>query len=199
MPTALRVADVARGVITERVRQTRRGVPHPPEDWLAKGTGGTMGMINSSLRAENQALRDEVQFLRKALAEARQRAGFPSDDVEEPVFTERPTKVQILKERRSSLGELPFIGRAEKIVEGVLPLAAAFDKFDGDGSGGIDGNELRAALEYLGVPVTSEQASSIRETPMLEPVCGALAANLPRCFASILLPQCGNTTTTPIG
>jgi len=118
-----------------------------------------MGLVNSHLRAENVALREEVTFLRKQLMEERKRNAASGAD--SPPETDRPNLEAIKMERRSSLGALPILGRADKIVSGVLPLAAAFDKFDDDKSGGIDIKELRAALEYLGVSVTSDQASNI--------------------------------------
>ena len=64
-------------------------------------------------------------------------------------------------ERGSSLGATPILARADNMMQGVLPLAAAFDRFDGDRSGGIDVTELRAALEFLGVAVSSDQATNI--------------------------------------
>ena len=43
----------------------------------------------------------------------------------------------------------------------MLPLAAAFDRFDKDCSGGISVQELRPALEYLGVADSSAAAECI--------------------------------------
>jgi len=65
-----------------------------------------------------------------------------------------------MSERRSSFGELPLgpLMRAQGITAGVLPLADAFDRFDGNGSGGIDVGELRSALQYLGVSCSPAQA-----------------------------------------
>lgn len=71
-----------------------------------------------------------------------------------------PSDDSIKKERRLSLGEIPTILRAENATSGVLPLAAAFDRFDRDRSGGITLKELVPALEYLGV-AGSEQAAAL--------------------------------------
>ena len=75
-----------------------------------------------------------------------------------------PSVDDIIAERRMSLGEIPIaINRADHITQGVLPLAAAFDRFDSDASGGISVSELRKALEYLGVENGAEQADAILE------------------------------------
>ena len=147
-----------------------------------------MGLTISCDSRSKVALRKELETLKIQLAEARlaaqaPRAGgvtvdaivaslshaspssaSPSRDLPSPPPepSDRPySKAAIMKERRASLGQLPFVGRAEEISGGVLPLAAAFDKFDADGSGGIDVEELRKALEYLGVSSDSTQAAAI--------------------------------------
>lgn len=54
--------------------------------------------------------------------------------------------------------------RADNMANSVLPLAAAFDKFDEDSSGGIDANELRGALRYLGIGVDTVQAQALLDS-----------------------------------
>ena len=71
------------------------------------------------------------------------------------------SRSDVMAERQKSLGQLPILMRAENVVQGVLPLAAAFDKFDGDGSGGICVSELRSALDYLGVENGGAQADAL--------------------------------------
>ena len=79
------------------------------------------------------------------------------------LFDQQSSREEINAEREE-LKSVHFLGRAQGLMSGVLPLAAAFDKFDEDGSGGIDSQELRKALEYLGVDVGSnEKAQAILE------------------------------------
>lgn len=73
----------------------------------------------------------------------------------------RPSKEEVIKERRNALGEKHYVGQADEMLMGVLPLAAAFDKFDNDQSSGLDGGELRSALEHMGIDATSQQAGAI--------------------------------------
>ena len=117
-----------------------------------------MGVQYSHLRAENAALKEEVRMLKLQLLEAHR-----AHHAAVPEFSGfgRPTHAQIKRERQMSLGHLPILQRAEKITEGVLSLASAFDRFDTDKGGGIDVKELKAALEFLGVPVSSTQATKI--------------------------------------
>ena len=50
---------------------------------------------------------------------------------------------------------------AARTVNGVIPLSNTFDRFDRDGSGGIDIAELRTALRYLGMNTSNSQAENI--------------------------------------
>ena len=58
---------------------------------------------------------------------------------------------EVVEERRLTFGDklnlrpVCFQDRAESIMMGVLPLAAAFDKFDADGSAGLSVTELLEA------------------------------------------------------
>ena len=86
----------------------------------------------------------------------------PADDDSPPGSARHdPSKDSIKKERRLSLGEMPVVMRADHVASGVLPLAAAFDRFDRDKSGGISLQELRPALEYLGVQESEAAAACI--------------------------------------
>jgi len=71
------------------------------------------------------------------------------------------SRADILKERRVSLGELPIMTRSDHVVQGVLPLAAAFDRFDKDRTGSLSVSELRLALESLGVRNAGGQADAL--------------------------------------
>ena len=77
-----------------------------------------------------------------------------------------PGAEEIKLERRRSLGRLslpegPKTG-VDHIISGVLPLAEAFDRFDEDQSGGLSIDEVKTALEYLGVGHnSSEQARKL--------------------------------------
>ena len=145
-----------------------------------------MGVTYSGLRRENAVLREEIQALKEQLklqrSAAREKSAREKDkEKEAPSFwnpraepgtsccaepsdassrAPRLSRADIISERRSSFGELPLHGlmRAQGITAGVLPLADAFDRFDGNGSGGIDVGELRGALQYLGVSCSPAQA-----------------------------------------
>ena len=54
-----------------------------------------------------------------------------------PLSFVAPSKDEVIEERRSTLGEKHYVGQADQMLMGVLPLAAAFDKFDKEKSGYI--------------------------------------------------------------
>ena len=102
---------------------------------------------NASLRTENARLRAEVAKLTEQLTGvhglefavlAKPSVASKEQQVATGTsFGARPSIADIERERRTSLGHLPILTRADQVIDGVLPLAAAFDKFDADASGGI--------------------------------------------------------------
>ena len=106
----------------------------------------------------------------KLLASAAANAPGPSSEApaEPKRRARRPSQEEIQSERRNSLGgRLPMVDEDPKaaidhIISGILPLADAFDKFDVDQSDGLTIDEVKSALEYLGVGHnSSEQAHKI--------------------------------------
>ena len=65
------------------------------------------------------------------------------------------------EERFETLGENKFVARAEGMTMGVLPILKAFQTFDKDKSGGLSVEELKEALEHLGIDCTMEFASQV--------------------------------------
>ena len=71
---------------------------------------------------------------------------------------------EITSERDEILGggkQNKLMARAEKISMGVLPLLKSFERFDVDKSGGLSVDELRDALEDLGIVTTKEFATRV--------------------------------------
>lgn len=141
--------------------------------WLSRGVVKQLREENKALRAENERLKLELE--QKAANVEEDEAVYaplalkPTADVPKDSFStayhsfggRMPSMENIQLERRQSLGQLPIAARAEMVIDGVLPLAATFDKFDVDASGGINANELRAALEYLGVHTSEAHAQDM--------------------------------------
>lgn len=140
---------------------------------------------NGRLQAENEQLRREAAHWRAQQGDVGAPSGATSGSVlatykvaaapertsaQAPLWATTPadgapkrvaSRADILKERRVSLGELPIMTRADHVVQGVLPLAEAFDRFDKDRTGSLSLTEVRAALESLGVRNAVGQAEAL--------------------------------------
>lgn len=64
-------------------------------------------------------------------------------------------------ERDEALGKSQFHTRAESMSTSVLSIMKAFQKFDVDKSGGLSVDELKEALEHLGISTTREFAAQV--------------------------------------
>lgn len=125
-------------------------------------------MANARLKEEVSRLKVDKARLKQELAEARLRRYGGSSDVRDsrPSTASRrrssaANAAEIMQERRVSLGDVPIVMRANHVVQGVLPLAAAFDRFDRDENGSISLDELKPALEYLGVSGGAAAAEAV--------------------------------------
>lgn len=64
-------------------------------------------------------------------------------------------------EREEALGKSKFHTRAADMSTSVLSIMKAFQKFDVDRSGGLSVDELKEALEHLGISTTREFAAQV--------------------------------------